>query len=62
MIQRCTAGYRSALRRMTEMKLAVVVVFFVGLALTWWIYRRVPTSFIPDEDQGYFMAVVQAPP
>src|SRR5205814_8802470 len=25
------------------------------------VYRRVPTSFVPDEDQGYFMVLLQAP-
>ena len=33
-----------------------------GLAATAWIYKRVPTGFIPQEDQGYLMVIVQAPP
>ena len=32
------------------------------LALTYFVYTRVPTSFVPDEDQGYFITLVQAPP
>ncbi|HWG20440.1 MAG TPA: efflux RND transporter permease subunit [Terracidiphilus sp.] len=39
-----------------------LVLFFAGLAATVWIYTRVPTGFIPQEDQGYFIAIVQAPP
>ena len=27
-----------------------------------WIYQRVPTGFIPQEDQGYLIVIVQAPP
>src|SRR4029077_8701402 len=26
-----------------------------------WVYRIVPTAFLPDEDQGYFIAQIQAP-
>ena len=37
------------------------LLFFAGLGLTYWCSRRVPTGFVPDEDQGYFIVVVQAP-
>ena len=30
-------------------------------ALTYWVYTRVPTGFVPDEDQGYIFILVQAP-
>ena len=33
-----------------------------GLAATYFVYQRVPTSFVPQEDQGYFFVIVQAPP
>jgi HAE1 family hydrophobic/amphiphilic exporter-1 len=33
-----------------------------GLGLTYWVYQRVPRGFIPQEDSGYFMILVQAPP
>ncbi|HVO57428.1 MAG TPA: efflux RND transporter permease subunit, partial [Dongiaceae bacterium] len=29
---------------------------------TVWLYRSVPSAFIPEDDQGYLMVVVQAPP
>src|SRR5581483_2333916 len=35
---------------------------FVGLAATVWMYRTVPTGFIPQEDQGNLYVIVQAPP
>ena len=28
---------------------------------TWLVYRAVPSSFVPDEDEGYFIAIIQAP-
>ena len=45
-----------------QLRYLLLVVFFAGLAATVWIYRDVPTGFIPQEDQGYFMVIVQAPP
>ena len=33
-----------------------------GLAATGYMYVHVPTGFVPQEDQNYFIVVVQAPP
>ena len=56
-----TNGYVRALRRGIAWRWAVVVVFIGTLGLTWWVLRTVPQSFVPDEDPGYFIALVQAP-
>jgi HAE1 family hydrophobic/amphiphilic exporter-1 len=40
----------------------MIVLFLVGLAATAYMYRHVPTGFVPQEDQNYFIVVVQAPP
>jgi len=56
-----TRGYRSLLHYVLEYKLAMVVLFFAGLGLTYFVFTRVPRGFVPDEDQGYFIVVVQAP-
>src|SRR5208283_3026135 len=45
-----------------QLRYVLLLVFFAGLAATVWIYRAVPTGFIPQEDQGYFLVIVQAPP
>jgi hydrophobic/amphiphilic exporter-1 (mainly G- bacteria), HAE1 family len=39
----------------------MMVLFFAGLGLTYLVFTRVPTGFVPDEDQGYFIIVIQAP-
>ena len=39
----------------------MAVLFFAGLGLTYFVFTRVPTGFVPDEDQGYFIIVIQAP-
>ena len=56
-----TAAYVRALRQGMRIRWAIVVLFIVGLGATYLVYRAVPQSFVPEEDQGYFMVQVQAP-
>jgi HAE1 family hydrophobic/amphiphilic exporter-1 len=40
----------------------IMLVLFVGTLLaTWGVFRIVPSSFLPSEDEGYFIAIVQGP-
>jgi len=58
-----TAGtYARIIHVALQLRYLLLVVFFVGLGATVWTYRHVPTAFIPQEDQGYFMVILQAPP
>ena len=43
-------------------KTVMVILFIAGLAATVYMYQHVPTAFVPDEDQGYFLCIVQTPP
>src|SRR5262252_5801837 len=56
-----TRGYRAMLHHLLEYKLLMAMLFFAGLGLTYFVFTRVPTGFVPDEDQGYFIIVIQAP-
>lgn len=56
-----TRGYRALIHHVLDYKLAMVALFFVGLGLTYFVFTRVPSGFVPDEDQGYFIIVIQAP-
>ncbi len=56
-----TYGYRHALRFFLNYKLVAALLFLAGLGLTFFVFTRVPTGFVPDEDQGYFIIVIQAP-
>src|SRR5579864_5703400 len=60
-VQAMTNGYRRLLGHILKHKLAMVVLFFAGLGLTYLVFLRLPTGFVPDEDQGYFIIVIQAP-
>jgi HAE1 family hydrophobic/amphiphilic exporter-1 len=56
-----TRGYVALLGRAMRVRWAVVLLFVVGLGATAWLYRTVPQAFVPEEDAGYFITVVQAP-
>jgi len=56
-----TRGYQALLHHFLDYKFVMAVVFFIGLGLTYLVFTRVPTGFVPDEDQGYFIIVIQAP-
>jgi HAE1 family hydrophobic/amphiphilic exporter-1 len=56
-----TRGYQRFLHHVLKYRLAMVVLFFAGLGATYFVFRHVPSGFVPDEDQGYFIIVVQAP-
>ncbi len=60
-IQAFTNGYIAVLRRLVRVRWVVVAVFIAGLWATYWVYNWVPRSFVPDEDQGYFITIIQAP-
>ncbi len=56
-----TRRYVGFVSFLTHVKPIVVGVFITGLVATVLMYRAVPTGFIPEEDQGYFFVIVQAP-
>ncbi|WP_413198510.1 efflux RND transporter permease subunit [Nostoc piscinale] len=54
-------GYQRSLGFLSRIKSVVIGLFIVSLGLTAWLYTSVPTAFLPDEDQGYFITVIQGP-
>jgi hydrophobe/amphiphile efflux-1 (HAE1) family protein len=55
-------GYGQLTRRLVR-TLSVVVVVYVGLIATaGFELSRAPTGFVPEQDQGYLITVVQLPP
>ena len=58
---RATDGYVGACRFLVH-KSALALLLLVGaVVLTGMLGKRIPTSFLPDEDQGYVFAGVQLP-
>ena len=39
-----------------------MIAFALVVALTAFLYTKIPTSFVPDEDQGFALALVNLPP
>jgi multidrug efflux pump len=39
-----------------------MVVFALVVVLTGFLYTKLPTSFVPDEDQGFVLALINLPP
>lgn len=54
-------GYQRILGTVTHFKMVVLLLFTVSLVLTGWLYLRVPQAFLPEEDQGYFVNLIQGP-
>jgi len=66
MFNRCvatgTSVYQTTLRVALRQRLVVFAAFLASTGAAYWIFGRVPKSFVPEEDQGYMIAAVQAPP
>jgi len=59
--ERTTNGYRSGVAGMIARPIRFLMVFLLiggGMA---WLFARMPSSFLPDEDQGILLTVVQLP-
>ena len=56
-----TRAYRASLAVVLRHRVIAVVVFVVGLGATFFAYQRVPSAFVPEEDQGYVILAVQLP-
>lgn len=54
--------YAGLLLRSVQHRHIVMIVFFLSLGVTWLLFKIVPTGFVPNDDQGYFMNIVQLPP
>jgi HAE1 family hydrophobic/amphiphilic exporter-1 len=61
MVESGTNLYRSTVRQVLGWRFAAVLVFLALLGCTYFVYQRVPRAFIPDDDQGYIMFIVQSP-
>ncbi len=54
-------GYARAIHGVLRIRWVMLLLFFVGLFGAYWEYTHVPTAFVPEEDQGFMMVLVQAP-
>ncbi|MEM8958870.1 MAG: multidrug efflux RND transporter permease subunit [Pseudomonadota bacterium] len=59
---RMAKGYVWLVRRMIKVSLLAMVVYGGLMVLAAYQFQRAPAGFIPEQDQGYLIAVVQLPP
>jgi HAE1 family hydrophobic/amphiphilic exporter-1 len=55
------AGYERLSKFLIRIRMVVVGVFILGLATTALVYNSVPNGFVPEEDQGVIVGIIQAP-
>ena len=61
--ERLSRGYGALTRPARRASRSLMLVVYAGLiALTGWQFARAPTGFIPQQDQGYLITVIQLPP
>jgi hydrophobe/amphiphile efflux-1 (HAE1) family protein len=53
--------YARSVRFLIRARFAMLGLFLAGIAGTYWISLRIPSTFVPVEDQGYFFVIVQLP-
>ncbi len=56
-----TAYYMKQLKHAMGARPLMLGLFVLFLAAAWWLFRSVPSAFVPEEDEGYFITVIQAP-
>ena len=56
-----TRLYVRLVRGLVRVRWAVALVFVALLGATYLVYTRVPQAFLPEQDAGWFMTLVQAP-
>ncbi len=54
-------GYARMVGGFIRFRWALMVVFALGLIATYGLWTRLPSTFLPVEDQGYFFVVIQGP-
>ncbi|TKI05500.1 efflux RND transporter permease subunit [Martelella alba] len=60
-LNRIRDGYVTLAMATGKRSATVIVVLLAVAAATWFGYSRLPTSFLPEEDQGYFFVNIQLP-
>jgi hydrophobe/amphiphile efflux-1 (HAE1) family protein len=59
--ERLSHGYSRVVHGLVAIRWVLIACFVVLLGGTYWLYSRLPSTFLPVEDQGYFFVVVQLP-
>ncbi|MDO8351104.1 MAG: efflux RND transporter permease subunit [Gallionella sp.] len=58
---RTTKSYTGSVARITKKTSRYLLVYLVIFMAMGWMFSKLPGSFLPEEDQGYFINVIQLP-
>ncbi|MFZ5502683.1 MAG: efflux RND transporter permease subunit [Pseudomonadota bacterium] len=58
---RTTKNYTSAIAGIVQKTARYLLVYAAILVAMGWLFSQLPGSFLPEEDQGYFISVIQLP-
>ncbi|GGP60515.1 efflux RND transporter permease subunit [Shewanella saliphila] len=61
LFDRLSSGYKGSIKRVLLRPLRFTLIYGLLLAGTAYMYNTLPSSFLPDEDQGEFYMMVQLP-
>lgn len=53
--------YVWSLRRLMNLKLVVILIFFLSLGFTGWLFKQIPVAFLPTEDRGAVLTILRGP-
>ena len=59
--ERTTSGYVGTIGYLLKRPLRVLVVFVLVIGGCTWLFTRLPSSFLPQEDQGVLLTIIQTP-
>ncbi|MHA3902635.1 multidrug efflux RND transporter permease subunit [Castellaniella sp. WN] len=59
--ERSTQGYTRWVTRSLKRTFRMMLVFALLVGVMGWMFVRLPTSFLPEEDQGYVIANIELP-
>ncbi len=60
--ERSRDGYMGGVRKVIARSGRWLLVYCATIGVVAWMFTHLPTSFLPDEDQGYVFVLVQGPP
>ncbi|RWN58106.1 multidrug efflux RND transporter permease subunit [Mesorhizobium sp.] len=58
---RLSHAYANGVRFLIRLRWIMLGLFAAGLVATYFVWQRLPSTFLPVEDQGYFFVVIQLP-
>jgi hydrophobe/amphiphile efflux-1 (HAE1) family protein len=59
--EKLSHAYAHGVRILIRLRWIMLGLFAAGLVATYFVWQRLPSTFLPVEDQGYFFVVIQLP-